>query len=226
MKNNDDEGRQRVKPPLYLVFVCIGNRNRSPFAEFFFSKLIRERDNQLVDKISVTSAGFLPQRMKDKMVTLKIGAPDPFFGRPLAQTTRKVLLYQGINVSDEWKTKELTPELAEQADLIITALPGQKKDIIELYPEVAERIFTMREISQWEGYLLQEDYDFKKIPRDSTLWDYVEEDFDYVANILLEMEKMLIKAYSNILTRLGLPMDDSHVGQGDSSYAKILSKEG
>lgn len=226
MKNNDDEGRLRVKCLLHLVFVCIGNRNRSPFAEFFFSRLIRERDNHLVDKISVTSAGFLPQRMKDKMVALKIGAPDPFFGRPLALTTREVLLRHGINVSDEWKTKELTPELAEQADLIITALPGQKKDIIELYPIVAERIFTMREISQWEGYLLQEDYDFKKIPRDSTLWDYVEEDFDYVANILLEMEKMLIKAYSNILTRLGLPMDDSHVGQGDSSYAKSLSNEG
>jgi protein-tyrosine-phosphatase len=186
--------------------VCIGNRNRSPFAEFFFSRLISQRDNQFVDAIKVTSAGFLPQRMKDKMAALKIGMPDPFFGRPLAQTTRTALLRQGINVSEEWRTRELTPELAEQADLIITALPGQKIDIIRLYPNVADRIFTIREISQWDGYLLQEDYDFKEIPRDSTLWDYVEENYEYVTNILLEMEKMLRKAYPNIMGKLGLPI--------------------
>lgn len=195
-----------MKRPLHLVFVCIGNRSRSPFAEFFFSKLISERDNQFVDAIKVTSVGFLPQRMKDKMAALKIGAPDPFFGRPLAQTTRTVLLDQGITVSDGWRTSELTQEMAEQADLIITALPGQKNDIIRLYPNAAGRIFTMREISQWDGYLLQEDYDFKEIPRDSTLWDYVEENYEYVTNILLEMEKMLRKAYPNIIGKLGLPI--------------------
>lgn len=195
-----------MKRPLHLVFVCIGNRNRSPFAEFFFSKLISERDNKFVDAIRITSAGFLPQRMKDKMAALKIGAPDPFFGRPLAQTTRTVLLGQGITVSDGWRTRELTPEMVEQADLIITALPGQKNDIIRLYPNVADRTFTMREISQWEDYLLQEDYDFKEIPRDSTLWDFVEENYEYVTNILLEMEKMLIKAYPNIMGKMGLPI--------------------
>jgi len=195
-----------VKRPLHLVFVCIGNRNRSPFAEFFFSKLINQSDNQFIDAIKITSAGFLPQRMKDKMAALKIGAPDPFFGRPLAQTTRTVLLRLGITVSDGWRTRELTPEMVEQANLIITALPGQKNDIIRLYPNVAERIFTMREISQWDDYLLQEDYDFKEIPRDSTLWDYVEENYEYVTNILLEMEKMLIKAYPNIMGKLGLPI--------------------
>ena len=193
-----------MKHPLHLVFVCIGNRNRSPFAEFFFSKLISQRDNQFVDAIRVTSAGFLPKRMKDKMAALKIGVPDPFFGRPLAQATRTVLLHQGITVSDRWRTRELTPEMVEQAALIITALPGQKNDIIRLYPNVADRTFTMREISQWEDYLLQEDYDFKEIPRDSTLWDFVEENYEYVTNILLEMEKMLIKAYPNIMGKLGL----------------------
>ncbi|MGB4224273.1 MAG: hypothetical protein WBJ54_10710, partial [Syntrophorhabdus sp.] len=70
-------------------------------------------------------------------------------------------------------------------------------------PKVADIIFTIREISQWEGYLLQEDYDFNKIPRDGSLWSYVEENFDYVANILSEIEKMLIKAYPNIMIRMG-----------------------
>jgi len=151
------------------------------------------------------------------MAALKIGAPDPFFGRPLAQTTRTALLRQGITVSDEWRTRELTPEMVEQADLIITALPGQKNDIIRLYPKVADRTFTMREISQWEDYLLQEDYDFKEIPRDSTLWDYVEENYEYVTNILLEMEKMLIKAYPNIMEKLRLPITGCSYTTGAAS---------
>lgn len=189
--------------PHHLVFVCIGNRNRSPFAEFFFSKLISQRDKQLVDRISVISAGFMPQRMKDKMAILKIGAPNPFFGRTLPQATRTVLLRHGIKVPDVWRSQELTPELVDRAELIITALPDQKNDIARLYPKVADIIFTIREISQWEGYLLQEDYDFNKIPRDGSLWSYVEENFDYVANILSEIEKMLIKAYPNIMIRMG-----------------------
>jgi len=193
-----------MKHLLHLVFVCIGNRNRSPFAEFFFSKLIRERDIHLVEAIRVASAGFLPQKMKDKMTTLKIGLPDPFFGRPLAQATRKVLLDKDIHVPEDWRTRELTYELIERADLIITALPGQKIDIIDRYPKVGDRIFTMREISEWEGYLLQEDYDFPKIPRDGSLWDYVEEDYEYVTRILSEMEKMLLAAYPHIMAKLGV----------------------
>lgn len=200
-----------MKCLLRLVFVCIGNRNRSPFAEFFFTKLLRERDNKLIDKINITSAGFVPQRMKDKMAALKIGAPNPFFGRSLPQTTRAFLLRHGIIVSEEWKSKELTQKLVEQADLIITVLPDQKEDIKRIYPNVASRIFTIREISQWEDYLLQEDYDFKKIPRDSTLWNYVEEDFDYVANILLEMEKMLNKAYPSIIAKLGFKSNGGEI---------------
>jgi protein-tyrosine-phosphatase len=193
--------------------VCIGNRNRSPFAEFFFSKLLSERDNKLTDKINITSAGFLPQRMKDKMAALKIVAPNPFFGRSLPQTTRTSLLRHGIIVSEAWRSKELTRELAEQADLIITVLPDQKEDIKRIYPNIASRIITIREISQWEDYLLQEDYDFKKIPRDNTLWNYVEEDSEYVATILLEMEKMLIKAYPSIIAKLGFKINGakSHI---------------
>jgi len=200
-----------VKSPLHLVFVCIGNRNRSPFAEFFFSKLISDRDNKLIDKINITSAGFVPQRMKNKMAELKISSPNPFFGRSLPQTTRAFLLRHGIIVSEEWRSKELTRDLAEQADLIITVLPDQEEDLKRLYPNVASRIFTIREISQWKDYLLQEDYDFKKIPRDSTLWSYVEEDFDYVANILLEIEKMLIEAYPSIIAKLGFKINGGEI---------------
>jgi hypothetical protein len=142
--------------------------------------------------------------MKEKMVELHISQPEPFFGRPLARTTRTALLSQGITVSDGWRTKALIPEMIEEADILLTALSEQKRTLMRLYPKAAARIFTMREISQWDGYLLQEDYDFKGIPRDGTLWDYVEENAEYVSNILSETENMLVKAYPHILNQLGL----------------------
>jgi protein-tyrosine-phosphatase len=193
-----------VKEPLHLVFVCIGNRNRSPFAEFFFSKLISEKDKGFVNEIRVTSAGFVSQRTKEKMASMQIGAPEPFFGRPLARTTRVALAGQSISVPEEWRTRELTSDIVKKADLLITALPWQKRELMRLYPKAVAMIFTLREISQWDGYLLLEDYEFKGIPRDGTLWDYVEENPDYVSKILSEAEKMLIKAYPNILNQLGL----------------------
>ncbi|MCX5813775.1 MAG: hypothetical protein NT178_14695 [Proteobacteria bacterium] len=193
-----------MKDLLHLVFVCIGNRNRSPFAEFFFSKLISERDKMLVDKIRVTSAGFIPRKMKNKMAELHINPPEPFFGRPIAESTLVALLSHGITVSDKWRTSALTPEILDEADMIIAVLPDQKKDLAELYPKIKAKVFTIREISKWDGYLVQEDYGFKDIPEDNTLWNYVEENPDYVSNILHEMEKMLVKAYPHILERLGL----------------------
>jgi protein-tyrosine-phosphatase len=195
-----------LKEPLRLVFVCIGNRNRSPFAEFFFLKLISERDKSLIGKIEVISAGFIPHRMRDRMAKHHIELPEPFFGRSIAQTTRAVLLGQGITVSDKWRTRALTTEIVDRADLIITALPDQKKDLAELYPKFGNKIFTIREMSKWDGYLLQEDYGFNRIPSDNKLWEYVEEDYEYVTNILLEMEKMLIGAYPHILECLGLQL--------------------
>ena len=193
-----------MKEPLHLIFVCIANRNRSPFAEFFFSKLISEKNNEFANEIRVTSAGFVPQRMRETMAEIKIGVPEPFFDRPLARTTRVALAGKNISVPEEWRTRELTSDMVKEADLIITALPDQKKEIMRLYPKEVPTIFTLREISQWEGYLLLEDHEFRGIPRDSTLWDYVEENPGYVSEILVETERILIKAYSHILDQLAL----------------------
>ena len=105
------------------------------------------------------------------------------------------------------ETSPLTPEIVDEADMIIAVLPDQKKDLLELYPKIKAKIFTIREISRWDGYLVQEDYGFKDIPEDNTLWNYVEENPDYVSNILHEMERMLVRAYPHILEHLGLKIE-------------------
>jgi len=202
-KKNDDKRGYKMKR--LLVFVCLGNRNRSPFAQFFFSKLIRERNKELAPKIRLSSYGFIPQKIKEKIAAMHIGLPDPFFGRPLASSTRTVLLKEGIAVPDRWKTKSLTPEVVKEADMIITMLPEQKTDLIDLYPEAVSKIFTIREISQWDGHLSWDKaFSYKRIPSDINYWDYVEENIDHVSTVLSEMKKMLIMAYPAIVDKLGL----------------------
>jgi protein-tyrosine-phosphatase len=115
------------------------------------------------------------------------------------------LLKEGIAVPDRWKTKPLTPEVVKEADMIITVLPDQKTDLIDLYPEAVSKIFTIREISQWDGDLSwDKDLEYGRIPSDINFWDYVEENIDHVSIALSEMKKMLIMAYPDIVDKLGL----------------------
>ncbi len=192
----------KTKRPPHIVFVCIRNRVRSPFAEFLFRKMMAERDETLLNRVKVSSAGFIPQKLKDQLAEVRVRFPDPFYNRPMAQGTRAALLKKGIVVCAEWRSKALSPEMIKEADLLITALPEQKEDLINLFPEAQAKILSTREISQWDEPLVFED--FTGLPLDDTYWEYVEENPDYVSKILLETEETLIRAFPNILKQLGL----------------------
>jgi len=185
----------------HLIFVCVRNRVRSAFAEFLFAKMLAERDERLVNEVKVSSAGFFPQEFKDQLAEVHVSFPDPFYNRPMAQATRSALLKKGIVVSAEWRSKELSPEMVNDADLMITAHPEQKEELINLFPKAQSKIFTIREISKWDGYLVFEDS--TGLPMDDTFWDYVEENPDYVSKVISETEKTLVRAFPNILKQLG-----------------------
>jgi protein-tyrosine-phosphatase len=92
--------------------------------------------------------------------------------------------------------------MVKEADLIITALPEQKEELINLFPKAQAKIFTMREMSKWDGYLFFED--FKIVPMDDTFWDYVEGNPDYVSKVISLTEETLIRAFPNILKQFGV----------------------
>jgi protein-tyrosine-phosphatase len=192
----------KTKLPPHLVFVCIRNRVRSAFAEFLFAKMLAERDETLLNEVKVSSAGFIPQKLRDQLAEVHVSFPDPFYNRPMAQATRAALLKKGIVVSAEWRSKELSPEMVKDADLMITAQPEQKEELINLFPKAQSKIFTTREISKWDEYLIFEDS--TGVPLDHTFWDYVEENPDYVSKVILETEETLVRAFPNILKQLGV----------------------
>lgn len=194
------------KKTVHLVFVCVRNRVRSPFAEFFFQKMISQRDSRLRKQVKISSAGFISNKLKDFIAESHIALPDPFYGRPMAETTHAALLSHDIVVPADWESKELGPEMIKDADLIITARPDQKEDLVILYPEALPRIFSIREISKWNEYLFTEDH--RTVPADKNFWDCAEEDPDYVLEVLAETQKLLVKAYPYILKQLCLEAEE------------------
>ncbi len=191
-----------IKRSCGVIFVCISNRVRSVFAEFLFKKMVVEKDQRLMNEIGISSAGFIPQKMRNLFKELNILFPNPFYNRPMSEITRSALIEKGIEIPDKWRSKELTSEMVKESDLIITALPYQKEALSQLFPEVGSRFFTLREISQWKGHLTLDDV--TGVPLDNTFWHYVEENPIYVSKVLWEVEEILIRAFPNILRKLRL----------------------
>ena len=188
--------------PLILTFVCVGNKNRSPFSQFFFRKLMDERDKELSNMVEITSAGFVPQAVRASFAQLNISFPEPFFNRPISKMTETILHQKGIAVAPQWRTKELTPKMVEEATLIITALPMQKDELLMLYPEAEGKIFSVREMAACDEYLVFEDFDFDGLPQDNTYWDYVEENPEYITRVVSEIENLLVHSYPYIIEKL------------------------
>ena len=183
-----------------VVFVCVANRVRSAFAEFFFLKVLSEKSDRLAREVSASSAGFIPQKLKEQLAKAHVSFPEPFFNRPINELTRAALLEKGIVVPAEWRSKELNREIVKSADLIITLLPEQSEEIVSFFPEAEGKVFTLREISKWDEYVIFEDYNAP--PLNDNYWHFVEEDPNYVSKLISAMEESLIRAFPNILQRL------------------------
>ena len=182
----------------HVTFVCVRNRVRSTFAEFYLEDVFRKRG----EDATVSSAGFMPQVLKDQLAGSLIPFPDPLYNTSMSQLTREFLLEKGIRVPEDWRSKELSPEMVDQADLIITAIAAQKEELCDLYEEACHKIFSIREMSEKKGYLFSED--FSALPLDQNYWYYAEEDPKYVSKTLQEWEKTLMRAIPNITKRLGM----------------------
>src|SRR5512139_1917737 len=115
----------------HVTFVCVRNRVRSTFARFYLEDFLRKRG----EKATVSSAGFVPQVLKDQLAGAGIPFPVPLFDAPMSRLTREFLLEKGIRVPQDWRSKALNAEMVDRATLIITALGPQKEELCDLYKE-------------------------------------------------------------------------------------------
>ena len=182
----------------HVVFVCVANRVRSPFAEFLFTDTIAKSG----ENITVSSAGYVPQILKDKLAGLNVNIPEPFFNRPMSELTRAALLEKGVTVPDGWKSKELSPEIVREADLIFTAISMQKEALSNRYTEFRNKIFNISDLSEKNDYPFLEDFSILPLNDTEAFWQYVEEDPEYVSKTLKMWEEILISAFPKIIKKL------------------------
>nr|WP_282580114.1 low molecular weight protein arginine phosphatase [Natroniella sulfidigena] len=106
------------------MFVCTGNTCRSSMAEVLFQDLL-EKNN--LDNYDVESAG--------------IAAVD---GKSAARQAIEVMKEEDLDLTTH-QTSYLTVDLITEADLILTMTQRHKLSILDAYPQVEDKIYTLKE---------------------------------------------------------------------------------
>ncbi len=111
-----------------VLFVCTANQCRSPMAELLFQQALQHHER--TPAWDVSSAGTF--------------APD---GRPMHPLARSVLEDRGIVVNG-FKSRQLTPEIIADSDLILTAERTHRAEVVAVIPEALHRTFTLRQFAR------------------------------------------------------------------------------
>lgn len=114
--------------PYRVLLVCTGNTCRSPMAEAILSDLLKSR----AGAFEISSAGLF--------------APE---GGEANDRAVEVMREEGLDLS-EHRTRRLTRDLVERADLILVMERSQRAWIKARHPGAAEKTFTIAEYA-WPG---------------------------------------------------------------------------
>lgn len=107
-----------------ILFVCTGNTCRSPMAEGIFKALLKDNN---IDNINVSSAGI-----------------STFEGDSANEKAIYTLRNKGIDIKSH-KSRQITKEIIENSDLILTMTKSHKRMILNALPEYLNKIFTIKE---------------------------------------------------------------------------------
>lgn len=109
-----------------ILFVCTGNTCRSVMAQGLFKNMLREEG---IKDVKVSSAGI---------------AALPSFA--IYGVLEKVLKEEDIEISNHKPTR-VTPQIVKDADLILVMEKRHKEAILEIAPEVKNRVFLLKKFA-------------------------------------------------------------------------------
>ncbi len=152
-----------------IMFVCTGNICRSAMSEWILKKKISEND-ELKDKIEVCSSGVYAQN-----------------GDRPTYSAIEVMNEMGIDMTKH-KATNIQNSKAKEMDLILCATRSHKMAVIDMYPQLKDNVYTMKE---YAGYSLN-DLDIKDP------WGYDIETYRFCASELEKCIELLIEKIKRV----------------------------
>lgn len=107
-----------------ILFVCTGNTCRSSMAEGIFKFMLQKKN---IENINVSSAGI-----------------SAFEGEAANEKAIYTLNKKGIDIKN-YRARQLTREIINESDLILTMTSSHKIMILNTVPEHSGKVYTLKE---------------------------------------------------------------------------------
>ncbi|MCC3144878.1 low molecular weight protein arginine phosphatase [Halanaerobium sp. Z-7514] len=123
---------QEVETIHRILFVCTGNTCRSPMAEYLLKDMIKESQEVDIDNWEIISAGISAIK-----------------GVQANEKTSKVMSELGIDLAKH-SSKNIKDIDLKKEDIIITMSRKHSRFLLLEYPDLADKIFTLKEFAEEE----------------------------------------------------------------------------
>lgn len=154
---------------------------------------------ELVGKVVVGSAGIFPRAYLNYAEEKGITFEYPFFGKSPNIYAIQYLAKKGIDISS-YRSRELTPDMVRQADLILAIDRRIRDEILHFYPEASGRISTFKEFVLGADQPDLDIGDSMIFPNfDKKTGDWIWPD-DYPASYIAEIEQCLSNGMERFLS--------------------------
>lgn len=126
-----------------ILFVCTGNTCRSAMAEHIFNAMVSDTPDTIC--IVLPAGNMETQRNPGIYLTASSAGVFAYGNEPASENAVFVLREEmGIDMGTH-RSRPLSKEFVDSADLILTMTREHKNIILRMYPEAAAKVYTLKE---------------------------------------------------------------------------------